>query len=222
MKKIFMALTILTLGVLLIACVQEPAPRAPSTPPPPNPPPPAPVMPDMDDTMDDTMMDDTMMDDDMMAEPVEGEAEIVDDGSDILAAEDTADMGSKLEGVACDPDENKITFTVTNVGLLDWDLDQNAPFVSNEVKNVKIFINGYEANRGSTQYHPDTREPMFGPNELFSENCGGQNILSPGDSVECTLYPVKLNRGTGSDSLNAVNLIHVDSPSVDDMIEFTC
>lgn len=136
--------------------------------------------------------------------------------------ETTSPQGSQVESVVCDADENRITFTIENFGERTWNIDQNAPLVGGEQANVKVFVNNYEANRKSPQYHPDTREVMFGPETPFSANCGGQATIAPGDSVQCTLYPVALNRGSGSIEQRGVNNIRLDSPSKDRTIEFTC
>lgn len=137
--------------------------------------------------------------------------------------EPVQELASEVGDVMCDEDNMKITFTITNNGDVTWQLDQKVPFPAPaDLKPVKVFVNKYEVNSGSTQYHPDTREVMFGPNKLFSDNCGGVEELAPGRSVTCTIYPVKLNRGSGSEGLKDVNLIFIDSPGLDEYIEFIC
>lgn len=215
MKKFYITAIVLVLAAMLTACGgnTDTEPTVPTTPTVPDTPPaPEPIVDDSSDDMADTQNE----------APVEGNANVLDKSTTALGEGTQAELGSKVAEVACDPDARKITFTIDNVGLKTWSLDQNAGFTDTELKNVKIFINGYEANRGSPQYHPDTGDVMFGPNELFSDNCGGVTEIAPGESVSCTLSPIKLNRGTGSNDLRAVNEIWIDSPSVDDYIEFTC
>lgn len=216
MRNYMVIAVVLGLALMLAACGSAKTPTEPTAPTPPVAPaePTAPVAPE-----DTVVVDDNTV----TPEAVEGDANVLENTGDILGGGEMQDLGSKVTGVACDLEANKITFTLKNIGLATWQLDQDVPFPApKDLKPVKIFINGYEANRGSPQYHPDTKERMFGPNELFSENCGGEAELAVGESVECTLYPVKLNRGTGSNDLKAVNGIFIDSPSIDDYIEFTC
>lgn len=165
----------------------------------------------------------TGTDDVVDAAPVEGEAVVIDT-SDHLGGGSSEALGSKIEGVACSKEENKVTFSFSNAGESTWSLDQTVGFgASGDLKNVKVFMNHrYEMNSGRTQFHPETREVMFGPNTKFSDNCGGVTELAPGETVECTLYPVPLNEGSGSSDLNSVNYILIDSPNIDDLIEFTC
>lgn len=128
----------------------------------------------------------------------------------------------QLERVTCDASTKTITFSIENRGERNWNLDLQAPIIGGDEVNVRVFVNGYEANRHSPQRHPDTREVMFGPETPFSANCGGEPVLGPGQQVECTLTPVPLNRGTGSVDQRGVNIIRLDSPSTDRTIEFTC
>jgi len=212
MKAIFVTALLLALVFTLGACSkEEPAtPAAPATPVVPA----APAAPPAPDVQEESGE---------VAAPVEGDANVLDSGSDALSNGAMQDFGSKVAGVACDSEKNKITFTLNNAGENTWSLAQDVGFTEvSDRKNVKIFINGFEANRGTPQYHPQTRELMFGPSKVFTDNCGGVTDVAPGESVTCTLVPVKLNIGTGSTSLKEVNEIWTDSPSVDEYIEFTC
>ncbi len=151
------------------------------------------------------------------------EKEFLDDETDVFKGEESQEVKSDITSLNCDKEEKKLTFTIKNKGDSTWQLNQNVPFPAPKgLSAVKIFINNYEANSGKKQYHPDTREVMFGPNEEFSENCGGTVKLEPGETTTCTLYPVKLNRGTGSEGMKNVNQIEIDSPGYDKTKEFIC
>jgi len=217
MKKQFTILAILALAVFMTACGGSEQDTAPEVPP----------APEVPQEPTETDSEDTGSSDEEQAEPSEpatGENTKVLE-REKLGAGAAPTHASKLEDVKCDLEESKVTFSFTNNGEYTWSLDQEIGFApSGDVRNVKVFMNHrYEMNaNGRTDYHPITREPMFGPNELFSENCGGVTELAVGETATCTLTPVPLNSGTGSAGLSAVNYILIDSPGDDDLIEFTC
>ncbi len=220
MKKQFTILAILALAVFITACGSDAQDTAPEVPAAPTVPEPTENTQTGSDSESGSETDSETVNND----PVEGEAQVIDKGSDKLGDGSKEELGSKINSVACNVEESRITFTFENTGEHTWSLDQEVGFAAGgDVKNVKVFMNHrYEMNANKDNFHPVTGELMFGPNELFSENCGGVTELAPGDSVTCTLSPVPLNRGSGSEGLSSVNYILIDSPSIDDLIEFTC
>lgn len=214
MNKVIALAIVLFAAIAITACGgDEPAPAPAPEPvaPTPPPPPPAPELPEEEEGPE-------------QAAPVETEAQVLDDAREILGGGDMQILGSKIGEVGCDEAEQKVTFTFENTGIYTWSLDQEIGFTTQgDVRNVKVFMNHrYEMNSGKDQYHPATSELMFGPNDKFSDNCGGVTELAPGEAATCTLLPVPLNEGSGSNDLTGVNYILIDSPSVDDLIEFTC
>lgn len=214
MKNIFVTTILLSVVLFVSACSSEELtePTVPDTVPE------TPEVPDEPVQMDDETSDDTT------ADPVEGDANIINAPSEQLGGGSDEALGSEFEDVACSMDERKITFTFKNVGQYTWSLDQEVGFgAGGDVRNIKVFLNHrYEMNANRVNYHPETGEVMFGPNELFSDNCGGVKELEVGESATCTLYPVPLNIGAGSTSQNGVNYIVIDSPAIDDIIRFQC
>lgn len=218
MKKQFTILAVLVLAVFITACGGNDQDTAPEVPPAPE----TPEEPtDSQDTTDGTDSG-TDTETDVEGSDPATTGNILRD-SENLGGDGDGLKGSKINSVACDLEERKITFTFENTGEHSWSIDQEVGFATGgDLKNVKIFMNHrYEMN-GNQQYYTDSGDLMFGPNERFSDNCGGVTELATGDTATCTVYPVPLNRGTGSEGLNSVNNIMIDSPNVDEVIEFTC
>lgn len=218
MKKQFTILAVLVLAVFITACGGSEQDTAPEVPP-------APETPEEPTDSQDTDGTDTETDTET---DVEGSdpattGNILED-SENLGGDGEGLKGSKINSVACDLEEQKITFTFENTGDYAWSLDQEVGFAAGgDLSNVKIFLNHrYEMNGQQTYFMPETGTEMFGPNEKFSDNCGGVTEVEVGDTVTCTLYPVPLNKGTGTQGLNSVNNILISSPNVDEVIEFTC
>lgn len=212
MKKIFVLMLVLSLSLLVFACK-----KAPEVPEKPVELPPTPTQPPVQPPVEEEEEEEVIP----PAEQVIGE---VKPGTEKVWGEVEIPKAPKIGEAFCDLANNKITFTFQNNGDYDWSLDQDLSFPPpSGLREIRVFVNGYEANNEMKLFHPDTGEPMFGPNEKFSDNCGGVKILKPGEVVTCTLTGVKLNRGTGSEGLKKVNEVWIDSPAVDDTyIWFKC
>lgn len=154
-------------------------------------------------------------------EPVTGDddTEIVDNPAEIFSGDERRDVIGGVADVSCDIAEKRLSFTIVNTGEKTWDIDQSIGFSGAEGKiNLQIFINNEEVNSGTPRY--DEGELLFGPNKVFSDNCGGITELAPGEEVSCTTYPVPLNEGGAYSNKNRIWL---DLPGGDvEYVTFLC
>jgi len=189
------------LAAILVAC----APTAETTPEPVVVPPPEPVEPE---PVEEVMEDSAMMED----------SEEVESGLDKAFGEaDTAQIIT-VDDVICDSEQNALQFRFRNLGDVNWELNQNVPFPPpKDLTSVRILINNYEAN-GRGAFVQGVRQ--FGPEEKFSENCGGIEILAPGDEASCFLQPVPLRDENALGA--AVNEISLNTAGTDGTVRFTC
>lgn len=203
-------LAILTLLIaigLLAGCgAKETAP--PNLPPPPSPPAAEPI-----DLPDDTLPE--------PAGPTPDEAVLVDDTAELFAGDTEPEFGGKVGNIKCTVDGSKLVFTMQNSGEKRWQLNQAVGFPPpTDMIKLKVMINNYEANSPTAKYTSPDGVRYFGPEQPFSENCGGVEELLPGDRTTCTLYPVPLK--DESDSINK-NRIWLDVPGETvEYITFIC
>jgi hypothetical protein len=204
--KSITALLILVLAVFLVACgnkaADQPAPVVPApqepTPAPaaPEPAPPA-VAPAKTEVAEAVTGTDKAF----------GDAKL--DSEDVLA----------IDEVRCDKETRTLTFRFANNDAKKWQLDQKVPFPApRDMEPARIFLNRYEMN-GPTYWSPE-KEMYFGPSETFSDNCGGVEVLEPGQDVTCTVSPVPLAQETELKHGN--EQIFIDTPTSHHVLSFTC
>ncbi len=204
MRKLCVVILCLAVLFAVVACGQETEPEdtvdVPADLPPP-PPPPAAV-----EEPEDTGLDE--------AEPVEEAA------GEILGGEDTREHVLAIEDVRCTAEGRKLSFTLTNMDDQEWQMNQEVPFPPPiGMAALKFFVNNYEANGHKTYYDVDTGDAYFGPNERFSDNCGGVEVLAPGESTTCSLEPVPLKQ---EDQFQNKNHLFIDTPGIEEVYSFTC
>jgi hypothetical protein len=130
------------------------------------------------------------------------------------------DQAITIDNVKCTVADKKLTFTIKNTDAKDWQMDQDIPFPGpTNLVGLKIFVNNFEANGHQKYYDPDTKELMFGPNEKFSLNCGGVEILKIGEIASCTLQPVKLVEEAAFQNNNR---LFIDTPGIEEVFSFQC
>ena len=148
---------------------------------------------------------------------LEGDAQEVESGTAKILGDTEIELN--VDEVRCYKDEQKISFRFKNDDTRNWQMNQQVPFPTpKDLAAVRVYINSYEVNGRNPYLREGVRQ--FGPGERFSDNCGGIEVLGPGASVTCTLYPVPLK------AANAVaagkNEILVHSPTNKHIIQFTC
>jgi|GEM_PF-2380987 len=205
----FVLVIVIIAMLLFTACTTQTAPtdvKDASLPPPP--PPPVNVEPTQPTTQSQTQ--------------AQTDVEVLPTSDELLGSTVTTPVTGTISDIKCNFAERKLTFTITN-GAEDqtWSLDQDIGFPPPpDMAAVKIFLNNYEMNRLSGPYlDTQTGERLFGPNERFSDNCGGIAMLSPGESATCTLYPVPL---IDEDVLVMGNYLRVSGPQNVPAISFKC
>jgi len=150
--------------------------------------------------------------------PAQQAAQVKSDASDVFAGEQATTQAAQITDIACSAADSKITFTITNDGDRNWQLDQQVPFPQpKDLAPAGVYINSYEVNNPSPQYKDGKR--LFGPNEKFSDNCGGVEVLAPGEHATCTVYPVPL---VSADKYSNNNQIWLDVPGDVKHVTFTC
>ena len=158
-----------------------------------------------------------------MQEPAMDDANVVETESGLEKAFGAIDKSQIItEGdVVCDKTAKTLSFRFRNVGTdVSWRLDQNLPFPAPKgIAAVKILVNHYEANKRGAKYM-ENGETLFGPNEKFVDNCGGIEVLAPGEEATCSFTNVPFVDGT--EIAAGVNEIYVDTPGQGGRVRFTC
>jgi hypothetical protein len=156
--------------------------------------------------------------------PQQAEQPTTDEGAQAIVSGSDKAFGTvnttsvlKIDDVKCDREQRSITFRFENNDAKNWQMNQQVGWGDTSVAPVRIFVNGYEANG---KVYMQNGERYFGPKELFSDNCGGIEVLKPGNDVTCTIYPVPLKTATALSS--GANEIFIDSPTSHHKIQFTC
>lgn len=154
------------------------------------------------------------------AEPeLVGNAEEVESGTDKVFGEKESTAAIGVDQVRCDRENRAITFSFKNNDVRNWQMNQQVPFPApKDLAAVRVYINSYEVN-GRNPYLKDG-ERQFGPEERFSDNCGGVELLKPGEVAVCTVYPVPLK--AANELIAGKNEILVHSPTSKHIIQFTC
>ncbi len=144
-----------------------------------------------------------------------GDTHVLDNPLD-FGGEPGATVGG-FKDISCDAAERRLSFTIVNTGDQRWQLDQDVGFPPPvDLVSGKVFVNNYEVNRRQASQFKDGVK-LFGPNEKFSENCGGVEVLAPGEEASCTIYPVPLKSADAG-----VNRIWLDVPGDIEYVSFTC
>jgi hypothetical protein len=185
--------------VLLVACSQAPAQTAT---------PPAPVAPVQEEA--------PVQEAQAPADNGEGAKAIVSGTDKTYGTVNTSSV-LKIDDVTCDKDKRSITFRFANNDAKDWQMNQEVGWADTTAAPVRVFVNGYEANG---KVYMQNGERYFGPEETFSDNCGGIEVLKPGQDITCTIYPVPLKTATALSA--GTNEIFIDSPTSHHKIQFTC
>lgn len=191
--KVFIS-TILVLA-LLIACAQAPQENAPVRPPA------------------------DAADQDFPAEPDAPEVQDAEPGTTAVLTDADKSTALDINSVECDLAEKKISFRFRNDDTKNWQMNGQVPFPApQDLAPVRVYINSYEVNGRNPYLKDGVRQ--FGPEELFSDNCGGVEILEPGEDVTCTLQPVPLK--AANEFTAGKNEILINSPTSKNIIQFTC
>ncbi len=126
-----------------------------------------------------------------------------------------------LDDVRCDASARSLTFRFRNTDPThSWQLNEEVPFPAPaDLVSVRVMVNQYEAN--AKVHKVANGETLFGPQDRFSDNCGGIEVLAPNESVTCTVSPVPIVTPAKGDD-RAVNDIFVNSPGPDGEVRFSC
>jgi len=147
-----------------------------------------------------------------------GDAQVLDNPTDVFSGEAGVTVGG-FKDIRCDAAAQRLSFTIVNTGSQNWQLDQMVGFPPPaDLVPGKVFVNNYEVNRRRGSQFKDGQK-LFGPNEKFSKNCGGVEVLAPGEEVSCTIYPVPLRDPT---EYSSTNRIWLDVPGEIEYVSFTC
>jgi hypothetical protein len=148
---------------------------------------------------------------------LEGDAQVVESGTEKILGE--TEIKLNVDEVRCFKDEQKVMFSFRNDDTKNWQMNQQVPFPTpKDLGAVRVYINSYEVNGRNPYLREGVRQ--FGPEERFSDNCGGVEVLESGSSVTCTLYPVPLKEANAYAA--GKNEILVHSPTNQHTIQFTC
>jgi hypothetical protein len=142
-------------------------------------------------------------------------------GTAVTAGQEDKITALDIDSVECDLEDRKISFRFANNDAQDrqWQMNQQVSWNGpKDLVAVRVFVNSYEVNGRNQPIL--SGENLFGPKWPFSENCGGTEVLAPGDDVTCTLQPVPLKAANQLTAGN--NEIFIDSPSSHHIIQFTC
>lgn len=126
----------------------------------------------------------------------------------------------KIDDVICNKEKKAIMFSIRNNDDQGrkWQLNNDVKWGDQTTIGVHVLINSYEVNSRSPYVVDGLR--YFGPNEKFSDNCGGVEVLNPGQTVTCTVYPVPLKE---SNVINqGLNEIFVKTYTSNHIIQFLC
>jgi len=151
--------------------------------------------------------------------PAEGGVTAPESGAQKVFGNTTEVSTLKIDDVLCDKATKKITFRFKNDDTKSWQVNQAVGFPApKDLAPLRVFINSYEANNPNGYLKDGVR--YFGPATKFSDNCGGVEVMKPGDDITCTLTPIPLKSAT---TLSAgTNTIFVDTPTSHHIIEFLC
>ena len=153
-----------------------------------------------------------------VVETVDDDTEIIEDPSEVLAGDKIRDTVGGIVDIQCDLATETLTFTIVNEAEENWQLNQEVGFTPPEgLVSAAVFVNNYEVNRGTPQYKGG--KPLFGPNDQFSDNCGGVEELAPGARATCTLTPVPLH---AENDYSPKNRIWLDVYGDIDYVSFIC
>jgi hypothetical protein len=199
------ALGILLVCALLIGCAQTVTEQTPELPPPPPP-----------------LVQENL--------PPAVEPQMGDGAGAVVTGTDKTfgDVGKvtplEIDQVSCERDTRTIRFRFKNDDTRIWNLDNNygwsEPGVPKEKVNVQVEVNSYQVNGQRQPVDSLTQEMLFGPNWPFSNNCGGVQLLSPGEDVTCELSPVSLK--DANQLAQGYNEIFIKTPTSKHIIQFTC
>jgi hypothetical protein len=112
------------------------------------------------------------------------------DAASGLGEEVTAPV--EIDGFRCDLETKTLTFRFRNNESSPWNLNnkQTAFPKPGEPRGIAVSVNGYTAS--GNQPRDLDGVLMNGPKWPLSENCGGKELLLPGEDVTCTLSPVSI------------------------------
>lgn len=149
----------------------------------------------------------------------ENAAEPVENSLDDIFGERDEEQVITVDDIVCDPEERTLTFRFRNLDEKSWQLDGDVPFPApTGLAGVRITLNNYEING-----HRDViigGERMFGPEERFSANCEGEEVLEPGEEIVCTVQPIPLKESTSI--ARGVNELRINGVGADGIARFTC
>jgi hypothetical protein len=192
---------LLVLGLLVAGCTGKSAPQGATQPPqqlPPEPSPPA-----------------------AQESPPTPPATVLNDTTKVFAGEKRTNATGAITDIYCNATARQLTFTLTNNDQRSWQLDQDVPFPPPQgLVAATVIFNGAQVNGKTKSIDPVTKGNFFGPNEKFSQNCGGVAQLDPGQSATCTLSPVPLKPATAYDNRNQL-FVRLPSESVP-VVTFVC
>lgn len=151
-------------------------------------------------------------------EPEQGDATEVDNALDDIFGPIDAEQMITIDDVSCDAENSRLTFRFRNIGDKSWQLNQDVPFPApTDLVSMRILLNNYEMNGHRAAMKDGER--LFGPEELFSDNCGGVDVLAPGESATCTVETIPLKEGTIG---GGVNELVLNTAGSDGNVRFTC
>jgi hypothetical protein len=174
---------LLVLGLLVAGCTAKSAPQ--TAPQPAQQLPPAPTPPAV------------------QAPPSTPPATILNDTTKVFGGEKKTNATGSITDIYCNATARRLTFTITNNDQRNWQLDQDVPFPPPPgLVAATVIFNNAQVNGKFKTIDIVTNTNFFGPNEKFSQNCGGVAQLNPGQSATCTISPVPLKAATAYDNRN--------------------
>lgn len=202
MKNPMVIIAVLALFFLAACAPQEPAaPQLPVGETPPEPLPDAPAFPSD-------------------AAPAQEDVQEIDDALDQAFGPRDGEQVITVDDVRCDAATRTVTFRFRNLDTRSWQLNQQVPFPApKDLAGVRVTLNSYEMNGIRKPLDPSGVE-LFGPNAKFSDNCGGIEVLAPGEEAVCTVSPVVLKAQTTV--AQGANELIVSGVGKDGNVRFAC
>jgi len=125
-----------------------------------------------------------------------------------------------VDDIRCDADTSTVTFRFRNLDEKSWQLNNKVPFPAPaDLAGVRVTFNSYEVNGQRRPLDSDGNE-LFGPGATLAENCGGAEVLAPGEEAVCTISPVPLKAETVISQ--GANELRINGVGADGVVRFAC
>ena len=153
--------------------------------------------------------------------PATEEVTEISDGLDGAFGPRVGDQVITVDDVRCDKETATVTFRFRNLDTKSWQMNQDVPFPApKDLAGVRVTLNSYEVNGKKKPLDPVTGAELFGPEAKFSANCGGVEVLAPGEEAVCTVSPVLIKSETAISQ--GANELRINGVGKDGIARFSC